>query len=86
MKCYSSIQEIYVTHSYFTSFNPGICNQNGTCTCKSLVTGSSCERCKDGSYELSALKSEGCTRCNCSAKGTTSGDTISQGMKSVVIK
>ncbi|XP_066923568.1 usherin-like [Clytia hemisphaerica] len=55
--------------------NTGQCDQqSGLCTCKKLVTGRSCNLCQVGTYGLSAVKVDGCTRCDCDPKGTVSGD------------
>lgn len=61
--------------------NSGQCDfLNGTCACKSFVTGRECNTCKTGTFNLSASNSDGCTRCNCNPKGTVSGNTAPQSM------
>uniref|UniRef100_A0A0N5BQ59 Basement membrane proteoglycan n=1 Tax=Strongyloides papillosus TaxID=174720 RepID=A0A0N5BQ59_STREA len=37
----------------------------GTCQCKPLVTGPSCNQCKPGSYHLTEKSSHGCLKCFC---------------------
>jgi hypothetical protein len=43
---------------------------SGQCQCKNYVSGYSCNRCKLGYYNLQQLNDNGCTRCQCDARGT----------------
>ena len=62
-----------------TTGNTGQCDlRNGTCTCKSLVTGRQCNLCITGTFNLTLSNPEGCTRCNCNPKGTVLGNTTPQ--------
>eukprot|EP00794_Sanderia_malayensis_P020024 gene20024-21985_t len=64
-----------------TQGNSGLCNQvDGSCVCKTLVTGRQCNVCKTGSFNLSASNPEGCLRCNCYPNGTVGGDTTAPGL------
>ena len=71
-----NIFNLVCKHYFFNIFLilPGFstkCDLNdGKCECKVYVTGSSCDRCKEGYYGLSANNSNGCSQCNCIAKGT----------------
>ncbi|XP_059185113.1 laminin subunit beta-3-like [Centropristis striata] len=53
--------------------NGGRCDDNtGSCQCKVNVEGPRCDRCKRGSYDLSASNPLGCSRCSCSPDGSLS--------------
>lgn len=59
----------------------GMCDQNnGTCACKPQVAGRGCNICKVGTYGLNASNPDGCTRCNCSSRGTAGGNNTPQGL------
>lgn len=59
--------------------NSGMCDQNnGTCACKPQVAGRGCNICKVGTYGLNASNPDGCTRCNCSSRGTAGGNNTPQ--------
>ena len=46
---------------------------NGQCQCRQYVTGTKCDRCKDGYFGLDKSKADGCTLCSCDPKGTVTG-------------
>ena len=48
---------------------------SGLCTCKSFVSGRSCDTCVDGYYSLSASNEEGCEPCLCNTQGTVGATT-----------
>ena len=45
----------------------------GQCSCKSKVTGRSCDKCVDGFFNLTASNPAGCQTCECDTEGTVSG-------------
>ncbi|CAL1527731.1 unnamed protein product, partial [Lymnaea stagnalis] len=45
-------------------------DSTGQCTCKINVQGRACDTCKDGFYNLTSDKAEGCTPCNCDVGGS----------------
>lgn len=48
-----------------------ICDQNtAACLCKKYVGGSSCDICREGTYNLQAENEDGCTECFCFGKTT----------------
>lgn len=42
-----------------------ICDQQGQCECKPLVTGQKCDQCASSTFGLSHHNPDGCTRCFC---------------------
>ena len=46
----------------------------GQCPCKANVTGRACDQCTEGSYNLQALDTDGCTPCECNRQGTVGGN------------
>ena len=50
--------------------------ESGDCNCKSNVTGSKCDQCRPGYYNLSADNPDGCQPCNCFADGTVDGSDV----------
>lgn len=42
-----------------------LCNENGQCVCKPLVTGVKCDQCMDSTFGLSKTNANGCTSCFC---------------------
>ncbi|XP_078603553.1 laminin subunit alpha-3-like isoform X2 [Branchiostoma floridae x Branchiostoma japonicum] len=62
----------------FNSSN--LCDQlNGTCVCKDNTDGDRCDRCKVGSYNLTADNPTGCTLCECDPGGSVSPQCNSTG-------
>lgn len=52
--------------SLITNYTEPIpCNDEGQCSCKSLVTGIKCDQCIDSTFGLSQFNADGCTRCFC---------------------
>uniref|UniRef100_UPI00358F1135 laminin subunit alpha-1-like n=1 Tax=Myxine glutinosa TaxID=7769 RepID=UPI00358F1135 len=50
----------------------------GMCTCKENVRGKRCDRCREGTFSMSATNDQGCTTCFCS--GLTKNCTGAQGL------
>ena len=44
------------------------CDASGTCACRENVEGARCERCRSGTFGLSADITKGCTNCFCSGR------------------
>lgn len=42
-----------------------VCDENGQCPCKELVTGLKCDECRQSTFGLSQYNPNGCTRCFC---------------------
>ncbi|XP_048258912.1 usherin-like [Haliotis rufescens] len=47
---------------------------DGQCSCKVLVEGRQCDRCKQGYYNLRADNPAGCLPCQCNSHGTVGGE------------
>ena len=45
---------------------------SGQCTCKQNVIGLKCDQCANGTTQLSALSSDGCSDCSCDVTGSLS--------------
>ena len=43
----------------------------GNCSCKANVGGRSCDRCKDGYFNMQPQNPNGCLSCGCNTAGTT---------------
>lgn len=41
------------------------CDNEGQCSCKSLVTGKKCDQCIESTFGLSMYNADGCTKCFC---------------------
>lgn len=49
---------------------------SGQCSCKSFVTGRSCNQCMEGYFNLSASIPEGCELCRCNTTGTVASSGV----------
>ena len=49
---------------------------SGQCSCKTLVTGRSCNQCLEGYFNLSASIPDGCELCRCNTTGTVASSSV----------
>lgn len=51
-------------------------SDSGQCSCNAFVIGRSCDKCKEGHYNLSASNPLGCRECECNTTGTVGGSNV----------